>query len=291
MPEQPGPDPLLLLRRAVRACTCGRRRQGDRRRAARLPAQSRLALPQGRRRLPAGRPPGAPAPPADPARRQGRHRWSGPPGTRRSTTSSAAGRRSRREHGKDAVAVYSGSSMTNEKCYLTGKFARVGLGTRHIDYNGRLCMSSAAMAYARAFGIDRAPLPMTDIPLADCILVVGSNVAECFPIMMQWIWQARDRGASLIVVDPRETPIARTADLWLPVRPGTDVAAAERDAPPGDPRRAGRRGVPGRAHDRLGRGPRRPSRRTRRRWPSASPACRPSASWRRRACTAGRRPR
>src|SRR3954470_11581665 len=127
-------------------------------------------------------------------------------------------------HGKDAVAVYSGSSMTNEKCYVTGKFARVGLGTRHIDYNGRLCMSSAAMAYARAFGIDRSPLPMTDIPLADSIFVVGSNVAECFPIMMQWIWQARDRGASLIVADPRETPIARTADLWLPVRPGTDVA-------------------------------------------------------------------
>jgi assimilatory nitrate reductase catalytic subunit len=128
------------------------------------------------------------------------------------------------EHGRDAVAVYSGSSMSNEKCYLAGKFARVGLGTRHIDYNGRLCMSSAAVAYARAFGIDRAPLPMTDIPLTKCMLVVGSNVAECFPVMTQWLWRARDRGASLIVVDPRETPTARTADLWLPVRPGTDTA-------------------------------------------------------------------
>jgi assimilatory nitrate reductase catalytic subunit len=128
------------------------------------------------------------------------------------------------DHGRDAVAVYSGSSMTNEKCYVMGKFARVGLGTRHIDYNGRLCMSSAATAYAKAFGLDRAPLPMTDIPLADAMLVVGSNVAECFPIVMQWIWRARDRGAALIVVDPRETPIARTADIWLPVRPGTDVA-------------------------------------------------------------------
>lgn len=127
-------------------------------------------------------------------------------------------------HGRDAIAVYSGSSMTNEKCYVMGKFARVGLGTRHIDYNGRLCMSSAAGAYSKAFGLDRAPLPMTDIPLADAILVVGSNVAECFPVTMQWIWRARDRGARLIVVDPRETPIARTADLWLPLRPGTDVA-------------------------------------------------------------------
>jgi assimilatory nitrate reductase catalytic subunit len=126
--------------------------------------------------------------------------------------------------GKDAVAVYSGSSMTNEKCYLMGKFARVGLGTRHIDYNGRLCMSSAGAAYARAFGIDRAPLPMTDILHSDCLLVVGSNVAECFPIMMNWLWKARDRGASLIVLDPRETATARTADLWLPVRPGSDIA-------------------------------------------------------------------
>ncbi len=128
------------------------------------------------------------------------------------------------EYGKNAVSIYSGSSMTNEKCYVMGKFARVALGTRHVDYNGRLCMSSSAMAYARAFGIDRSPLPMTDIPLTDCILAVGVNVAECFPIMMQWIWKARDKGANLIVIDPRETPLARTADLWLPVKPGTDIA-------------------------------------------------------------------
>jgi assimilatory nitrate reductase catalytic subunit len=127
-------------------------------------------------------------------------------------------------HGRDAVAVYSGSSMTNEKCYLAGKFARVGLGTRHIDYNGRLCMSSSAVAYAKAFGIDRGPLPMPDIELSDCIFVAGTNIAECFPIAMQWIWRARDRGARLIVMDPRETPIARTADIWLAVRPGTDIA-------------------------------------------------------------------
>src|SRR6266568_3958505 len=128
------------------------------------------------------------------------------------------------KHGRDAVAVYSGSSMTNEKCYLLGKFARVGLGTRHIDYNGRLCMSSAAGAYSKAFGVDRSPLPMTDYALAKCLLVVGSNVSECFPIVMQWLWRARDNGARLIVLDPRETAIARTADLWLPVRPGTDIA-------------------------------------------------------------------
>ena len=127
-------------------------------------------------------------------------------------------------HGKDAIAMYSGSSMTNEKCYLAGKFARVGLGTRHVDYNGRLCMSSAGGAYARAFGLDRSPVPMPDIERARCILVVGSNVAECFPVLTQWIWRARDAGGALIVVDPRQTPLARTADLWLPVKPGSDIA-------------------------------------------------------------------
>ncbi len=130
------------------------------------------------------------------------------------------------EYGRDAVSIYSGSSMTNEKCYAMGKFARAVLGTRHVDYNGRLCMSSAAAANTKALGTDRSPLPMTDFPLANCLMVFGSNVAECFPIVMQWIWKARDNGASLIVVDPRETPLARTADLWLPVRPGTDVAVA-----------------------------------------------------------------
>ena len=128
------------------------------------------------------------------------------------------------QHGADSVAVCSGSSMTNEKCYVAGKFARIGLGTRHVDYNGRLCMSSAAVAYDRAFGLDRAPLPMPDIALTNCIVAAGSNVAECFPIVMQWVWEARDRGAKLIVIDPRETPIARTADLWLPLKPGTDIA-------------------------------------------------------------------
>jgi assimilatory nitrate reductase catalytic subunit len=128
------------------------------------------------------------------------------------------------EHGKDSIAVYSGSSMTNEKCYVAGKFGRVGLGTRHVDYNGRLCMSSAAGAYNKAFGIDRSPMPIPDYALADCIVATGTNLAECFPIVMQWVWQARDRGAKFIVIDPRETPAARTADLWLPVKPGTDVA-------------------------------------------------------------------
>ncbi|HLV97149.1 MAG TPA: formate dehydrogenase subunit alpha [Ktedonobacterales bacterium] len=128
------------------------------------------------------------------------------------------------EHGKDAVAIYSGSSMTNEKCYVTGKFARVALGTRHCDYNGRLCMSSATGANERSLGIDRAANPISDMLHAECIFVIGANVGECFPIVTSYLWQARDRGCKLIVADPRQTPIARTADIFLPLRSGTDSA-------------------------------------------------------------------
>ncbi len=128
------------------------------------------------------------------------------------------------KHGKDAVAVYGGASLTTEKSYLMGKFARVALGTRHIDYNGRLCMVSAGTAYKGAFGVDRSPNPWSDIPKAEVIMAIGANVGECAPITTDYIWRARDNGAKLIIADPRATPIARNADLFLPVRPGTDLA-------------------------------------------------------------------
>ncbi|HLQ21825.1 MAG TPA: molybdopterin-dependent oxidoreductase, partial [Gemmatimonadales bacterium] len=127
-------------------------------------------------------------------------------------------------YGKDAFAVLSGASLTNEKAYLMGKFARVALGTANIDYNGRLCMVSAAAGNRMAFGIDRVANPWSDIPLAKCLIITGSNVGECFPILTDYIWRARDAGARIVVIDPRMTPIARTADLFLPVRPGRDSA-------------------------------------------------------------------
>jgi assimilatory nitrate reductase catalytic subunit len=132
-------------------------------------------------------------------------------------------RRIQEHHGPDAFAVLSGASLTNEKAYLMGKLARLAIGTRHIDYNGRLCMVAAGAANLKAFGIDRAANPWADIAATDLIFVLGSNVSECSPITTDYIWRARDRGARLIVVDPRLTPIARTADLFLPVRPGRDL--------------------------------------------------------------------
>ena len=133
-------------------------------------------------------------------------------------------RRIQQTYGKDAFALLGGASLTNEKAYLMGKFARVALGTANIDYNGRLCMVSAGAGNKMAFGIDRAANPWSDIPLAKCIIVTGSNIGECFPILTDYLWRARDSGAKLIVIDPRMTPVARTADLFLPVRPGRDSA-------------------------------------------------------------------
>lgn len=129
------------------------------------------------------------------------------------------------KHGKDAFGIYSGSSMTNEKCYLVGKFARIGLGTKNIDYNGRYCMSSAAVGFNQSVGIDRGSTnPWSDIKFADCLLIAGSNTAECHPLSMPYIWGARDRGAKMIVIDPRQTKTALVADVHLDVRPGTDIA-------------------------------------------------------------------
>src|SRR5262245_41497510 len=127
-------------------------------------------------------------------------------------------------HGRDAVAMYGGASLTTEKAYLVGKLARLGLGTRHVDYNGRLCMVSAGTAYKLAFGIDRSPNPWADIAKAQVLFVIGANVAECSPITTEYVWRCRDAGGKLIVADPRLTPITRNADLYLPVRPGPDLA-------------------------------------------------------------------
>ncbi len=128
------------------------------------------------------------------------------------------------EHGHDAMAVLTGASLTTEKTYLMGKFARLALKTANIDYNGRLCMVSAAGGNKKAFGVDRAASPWNDMLGADVIWISGANVAECAPITTHYVWQARENGAKIIVVDPRITPIARTCDLFMPVKPGRDVA-------------------------------------------------------------------
>lgn len=135
--------------------------------------------------------------------------------------------RTRRSHGADAVGVFGGGGLTNEKAYALGKFARIALGTSQIDYNGRFCMSSAAAAHQRAFGLDRGlPFPLEDIPRTGCVILVGSNPADTMPPALRFFRELRENGGTLIVVDPRRTRTAEQADLHLAPRPGTDLALA-----------------------------------------------------------------
>jgi assimilatory nitrate reductase catalytic subunit len=135
--------------------------------------------------------------------------------------------RTQARHGRDAVGCFGGGSLTNEQAYQFGKFARVALRTSAIDYNGRFCMSSAAGAANRAFGIDRGmPFPLSDIAEADVVVLVGSNPADTMPPAMQYFDAGRERGAQHIVVDPRRTATARNAALHLQPLPGTDLALA-----------------------------------------------------------------
>jgi len=132
--------------------------------------------------------------------------------------------RLQRAYGPASVGLLGGASLTTEKTYLLGKFARMCLKTPYIDYNGRLCMVSAGAANKKAFGIDRTTNPWSDMVGTEIIWIAGSNVAECSPITTNYLWQAREQGARIIVQDPRITPAARTCDLFLPVRPGRDAA-------------------------------------------------------------------
>ncbi|SFU15426.1 molybdopterin oxidoreductase family protein [Arthrobacter sp. ov118] len=139
----------------------------------------------------------------------------------------AAVKETRDRYGADAVGVFGGGGLTNEKAYQLGKFARLALGTSRIDYNGRFCMSSAAAAGMRAFGVDRGlPFPLEDLDGASTILMLGSNVAETMPPFVQHLQGARDAGG-LIVVDPRRSATAAfTSDgggLHLQPLPGTDL--------------------------------------------------------------------
>ncbi|WP_104117249.1 molybdopterin oxidoreductase family protein [Arthrobacter sp. B1805] len=132
------------------------------------------------------------------------------------------------QHGRDSVAVFGGGGLTNEKAYTLGKFARLALRTSRIDYNGRFCMSSAAAAGNRAFGVDRGlPFPLEDLDDASVVLLLGSNAADTMPPFVQHLRGAQAAGG-LIVVDPRRSATARLTELGRGVHlqptPGTDLA-------------------------------------------------------------------
>ncbi|WP_239483556.1 molybdopterin oxidoreductase family protein [Paenibacillus rhizolycopersici] len=127
------------------------------------------------------------------------------------------------QYGPDSVAVFGGGSLTNEVCYLLGKFARVALRSRYVDYNGRYCMSSAAAAQQLAFGIDRGlPFPLEDIPKTDYLILAGTNIAECQPTLMPYLLAAKKQGAVIVTIDPRRTMTSKIANHQLTIEPGQD---------------------------------------------------------------------
>ena len=131
-----------------------------------------------------------------------------------------------RAHGPQAVAFYVSGQLPTEDYYVANKLAKGFIGTNHIDTNSRLCMASAVAGYKSSLGMDSVPCAYEDIDLADCIFLIGSNTAYAHPIVFRRIEDAKAGNPNLriIVADPRRTPTASIADLYLPLKPGTDVA-------------------------------------------------------------------
>jgi len=125
------------------------------------------------------------------------------------------------EHGPDSVAILSTGQLVTEEFYALGKLARLGLGVRHYDGNTTLCMSSAVAGYKASFGSDGPPGAYADLEQADCILLVGANIADNHPLLAPRVLGNED--ATVIVVDPRVTKTAMIADVHLAIRPRTDV--------------------------------------------------------------------
>ncbi|CAM5371589.1 bifunctional nitrate reductase/sulfite reductase flavoprotein subunit alpha [Streptomyces purpurascens] len=128
------------------------------------------------------------------------------------------------EHGPDAVALYVSGQMSLEAQYLANKLAKGFVRTNLIESNSRLCMASAGTGYKLSLGADGPPGSYEDFDQADAFLVIGSNMADCHPILFLRMMERVKAGAKLIVVDPRRTATAAKADLFLQVRPGTDLA-------------------------------------------------------------------
>ncbi|HDS0920923.1 TPA: bifunctional nitrate reductase/sulfite reductase flavoprotein subunit alpha [Pseudomonas putida] len=128
------------------------------------------------------------------------------------------------QHGPDAVALYVSGQMSLEAQYLANKLAKGFIRTRHIESNSRLCMASAGSGYKLSLGADGPPGSYQDFEHADVFLVIGANMADCHPILFLRLLDRVKAGARLIVVDPRRSATADKADLFLQVRPGSDMA-------------------------------------------------------------------
>jgi ferredoxin-nitrate reductase len=131
----------------------------------------------------------------------------------------------RRSHGADALAMYGSGQFQTEDYYIAQKLMKGCLGTNNFDANSRLCMSSAVSGYIQSFGADGPPCCYDDLEKTDCAFLIGTNTAECHPIIFNRFekYHKKNRNVKLVVVDPRRTPTAEAADLHLAIRPGTDI--------------------------------------------------------------------
>ena len=164
----------------------------------------------------------APAAP-DAAGTTGRSRAS--TGTRRSTARADGFKRIVERHGPDAVAFYLSGQLLTEDYYVANKLMKGFIGSANVDTNSRLCMASSVAGHKRAFGADTVPGLYEDLDQADLIVLVGSNAAWCHPVLFQRMQEnRRERGAKLVVIDPRRTATAEEADLHLAIKPGMDTA-------------------------------------------------------------------
>ncbi|MEQ4619609.1 MAG: bifunctional nitrate reductase/sulfite reductase flavoprotein subunit alpha [Corticimicrobacter sp.] len=127
-------------------------------------------------------------------------------------------------HGPDAISLYVSGQMSLEAQYLANKLAKGYIRTRHIESNSRLCMASAGSGYKQSLGADAPPGSYQDFDHADLFFVIGANMADCHPILYLRMMDRIKAGARLIVVDPRRTATADKAHLYLPIRPGSDLA-------------------------------------------------------------------
>jgi assimilatory nitrate reductase catalytic subunit len=128
-------------------------------------------------------------------------------------------------HGPDSVAFYVSGQFLTEDYYVANKLMKGFIGSANIDTNSRLCMSSSVAGHRRAFGADAVPGTYEDLELADLVILVGSNLAWCHPVLFQRLLAAKEKRAiKLVVIDPRETPAAEAANVHLPLAPGSDVA-------------------------------------------------------------------
>ncbi|MBD2021993.1 nitrate reductase [Leptolyngbya sp. FACHB-36] len=125
----------------------------------------------------------------------------------------------------DAICMYGSGQSLTEDYYVAQKLLKGCLGTNNFDSNSRLCMASAATAYTQSFGSDGPPCCYEDLELTDCAFLIGTNAAECHPIVFNRLHKHCKKHAhvKLIVVDPRRTQTAEAADLHLAIRPGTDI--------------------------------------------------------------------